>query len=102
MELLRFDLGEEGFPVFRTLSERDSRMLRALLGAGFEFELVDGEPMDAFLFEVLCRVATEADFLFAAPAGASVLGTFRLRDACVPAPPPRASRARPRLRPRVH
>ncbi len=80
MEMLRFLLGAEQLPVYRTVTEHESEMLRALLGSGFYFELEDGEPLDGLLFDARSGVAMRAQVYFALPPGAFVLGTFELRD----------------------
>ena len=98
MELVRFLIGNEHFPVYRTVTKSESQMLRALLGAGFHFELEEGEPMDELLFDVLSGVAMRANFYFAPPPRAALLGTFELRDAVVPSPPAGAHPQRPALR----
>lgn len=86
MEILEFLLGAEQLPVYRTVTTREAEMLRALLGVPFHFELEEGEPLDELLFDVLSTVAMRADFYLSPPADASVLGTFTLRDARIPAP----------------
>jgi len=86
MEILEFLIGEEQLPIYRTVDGSESQILRALLGAGFCFELRDGEPIDELLFDVLAGVGMRADFFFSPPEGASILGTFELVDAAVPIP----------------
>ena len=86
MQLLQFLIGEESFPVYRTVEDREVRILRALLGADFCFELADGEPMDDLLFQVLSPIAVTADFFFVPPPDSTIVGTFELRDAEIPAP----------------
>jgi hypothetical protein len=80
VEVIRFTPAEGLFPLYRTLSSRESQVLRALLGQDFLYPLVDGEPMDELLFDVLAPVNMSAHFFFACPAGAHLLGTFELRD----------------------
>ncbi|MHB8763670.1 MAG: hypothetical protein ACYDA8_04925 [Deferrisomatales bacterium] len=89
MDIVRFAIGEECFPIYRTLTRRESRMLRALLGDGFVFPLTDGDPLDKLLFDVLTGVGQRSDFFFALPPEGHLLGTFALPDDEVPAPPPR-------------
>lgn len=97
MEILEFLLGEEHFPVYRTLTCKESEMLRALLGEAFHFELEEGEPLDELLFDVLSGVTMRADFFFVPPPESSLVGTFELRDVTVPQPSSRVP-----ARTRVH
>jgi len=80
MDVIRFFPAEGLFPLYRTLSSEESRMFRALLGEDFCFPLVDGEPMDELLFDVLAPAGMSAQFYFSQPEGAHLLGTFELRD----------------------
>jgi hypothetical protein len=98
MQLVEFLIGDENFPVYRTVADREVEILKALLGRDFHFELVDGEPMDELLFDVLTPIAVEADFFFVPPPEATVVGTFELKDVEVPTPEPRRVRGR-RMRP---
>ncbi len=86
MKLVRFLLGSEELPVYRTVTDQEDEVLKALLGGGFRFELVDGEPVDELLFDVLARISIVPDFYFAPPDGARVVGTFSLRDGATAAP----------------
>ena len=86
MDVIRFFPAEGLFPLYRTLSPGESHMLRALLGEDFLFPLVDGEPMDELLFDVLAPAGMSAQFYFSCPDGARVLGTFELRDGRAGAP----------------
>jgi hypothetical protein len=97
MEILEFLIGEEQLPIYRTVHDSESEILRALLGAGFCFELRDGEPIDELLFDVLAGVGMRADFFFSPPEGASILGTFEVVDAAIPAPTFELHRSRPRV-----
>jgi hypothetical protein len=90
MELVRFLIGSTNFPVYRTITKNESEMLRALLGAGFHFQLEEGEPMDSFLFDVLSAVAMRAEVYFAPPPHSLLLGTFELHDAAVSLHPEQA------------
>lgn len=101
MEILEFLLGDEHFPVYRTVTDRESEMLRALLGEAFHFELAEGEPLDDLLFDVLAGVTMRADFFFAPPPESSLVGTFELRDVTVPQPAA-GHPGRVPARPRVH
>lgn len=83
MDVIRFFPAEGLFPLYRTLSSGESHMLRALLGEDFLYPLVDGEPMDELLFDVLAPAGMSAQYFFSCPAGAYLLGTFELRDGCV-------------------
>ncbi len=98
MELVRFLVGEEQLPIYRTVDDNESQILRALLGSGFQFELRDGEPMDELLFDVLARLGMGADFFFSPPSGASILGTFEVMDAAIP----NSGSERPWAKVRVH
>lgn len=101
MEILEFLIGDEQFPVYRTVTPREADLLRTLLGASFHFELEEGGAMDELLFDVLANVAMRADVFFARPPDASVLGTFALRDASVSSTT-RSAAARGSRRMRVH
>ncbi len=81
MECVKFLLGASQLPFYRTVSEGESQMFRALLGRGFHFELEEGEPLDELLFDVLSGVAMRAEFYLEPPADAALLGTFELHDA---------------------
>ena len=98
MDVIRFFPAEGLFPLYRTLSPEESHMLRALLGDEFLFPLVEGEPMDELLFDVLAPSGMTAQFYFSCPEGAHLLGTFELRDGS--AGPP--ARAEPGRQPRSH
>jgi hypothetical protein len=100
MEILEFLLGSEQLPVYRTVTPKESEVLRGLLGNDFHFPLEEGEPLDDLVFDVLAALAMRSDIFFALPPEADVLGTFELRDAALPAVP---ARSRPLvLRPRTH
>jgi len=86
MDVIRFFPAEGLFPLYRTLSQGESRVLRALLGEDFLFPLVDGDPMDELLFDVLAPAGMSAQFFFSRPEGAHLLGTFELRDGRAQAP----------------
>lgn len=96
MRLVEFLLGSEQFPVYREISGKEAQLLAALLGRDFHFVLEEGEPMDELLFDVLNRLGGSSSFFFTPPTDAAVFGTFELRDAVVPGPPPPA-RTRQRL-----
>lgn len=95
MRLVEFLIGDEQFPVYREISEREEQLLTAVLGRDFHFVLEEGEPMDELLFDVLTRVGASASLFFAPPGNASVFGTFEMKDTEVPAPP---AGGRPRAR----
>lgn len=80
MDVIRFRPADGLFPLYRSLSPGETSMLRALLGEDFVFPLIDGEPMDELLFDVLAPAGMSAHFYFSRPAGARLLGTFELRD----------------------
>ena len=103
MQLVEFLIGEERFPVYQSVADSEVQVLRALLGTNFRFELVDGEPMDELLFEVLTPIAVRANFFFVPPPESNVVGTFEMRDVRVPTPEPREAQPQaPRSRPMVH
>lgn len=80
MDVVRFFPTEGLFPLYRTLSPGEGHILRALLGEDFLYPLVDGEPMDELLFDVLAPAGMSAQYFFSCPEGAHLLGTFELRD----------------------
>ena len=86
MRLVEILIGEERFPVYREISEREEELLRAMLGRNFHFVLEDGEPMDELLFDVFTKFGASSDFFFTPPDDAAVSGTFELRDSEVPSP----------------
>ncbi len=103
MTIVEFLLGADELPVYRAVEDPEIRVLEALLGRDFRFELVDGEPVDALLFDVLARVSIRPDFYFTPPPDAVLLGTFQLRDR--PGGRPERRRrapARTPVRPRIH
>ncbi len=95
MDVIRFRPADGLFPLYRTLAPGETRMLLALLGDDFVFPLVEGEPMDDLLFDVLAPAGMSAQFYFSCPEGAHLLGTFELRDG-------RAGTAARRSRSRTH
>ena len=86
MQLVEFLLGNEQFPIYRELTDREEQLLVAALGRDFHFVLEEGEPLDDLLFDVLTRVGASSDFFFTPPNDAAVFGTFEMKDSVVPTP----------------
>ena len=102
MKLVEFLIGDEQFPVYREITDREEQLLAAVLGRDFHFVLEEGEPMDELLFDVLTRVGASSNFFFTPPNDAAVFGTFEMKDAEVPAPPAGNRPRRPGRHPTTH
>lgn len=86
MQLVEFLIGDEQFPIYREITDREEQLLAAVLGRDFHFILEEGEPMEQLLFDVLTRVGASSNFFFTPPTDAAVFGTFEMKDAEVPTP----------------
>lgn len=101
MEIVEFLIGDEKFPLYRSVTPPEAELLRALLGADFHFALEEGEPLDELVFDALSTLAMRADLFFTPPPASSVLGTFELHDVIRP-PASRSSAPRLAGGPRTH